>query len=175
VQFVAPISLIGLPGSGKSTVADSLAKAMGRKPLHLDAEVEHAAGQSIGALFAHQGEPAFRELERETLLRALASPGVVIATGGGTPLHHNGMRELLHRSTVIYLHLSVEVAAQRVYIEQSSHRFLFAGLPKSDTTALMRGLFAERHEVYSQAHLLVNADGTPDEVVDRILEVLNVS
>ena len=93
------ILLVGMPGSGKSTVAAALAKRLGRELLDSDSEIVRLAGKSIPAIFAEDGEEAFRALETEALCALGKRSGCVIATGGGAvlrqenypPLHQNGV------------------------------------------------------------------------------------
>ncbi|MBQ9959370.1 MAG: AAA family ATPase [Oscillospiraceae bacterium] len=93
------ILLVGMPGSGKSTVAAALAKKLGRELLDSDSEIVRLAGKSIPAIFAEDGEEAFRALETEALCALGKRSGCVIATGGGAvlrqenypPLHQNGV------------------------------------------------------------------------------------
>ena len=92
------IVLIGMPGSGKSTIGQLLAEQLGRPFLDLDRCIEEDAGMSIPELFAQYGEKHFRDLETEAAKKYGARTGCVIATGGGIvlrkenylPLHQNG-------------------------------------------------------------------------------------
>ena len=92
------IVLIGMPGSGKSTVGKALAEKTGREVIDIDAEIVRKAGCSIPELFRDQGEKVFRDLETETIRQARKETGKIIITGGGVvtraenydPLHQNG-------------------------------------------------------------------------------------
>ena len=89
------ISLIGLRGTGKSTVGRLLAERRGRDFVDADAVLEARAGRSIRAIFAEAGEPAFRELEEQAIADLTARPGLVLATGGGVVLRESsGLRGL---------------------------------------------------------------------------------
>jgi shikimate kinase len=77
------IALVGLMGSGKSSVGRRLANTLGLPFKDADNEVEAAAGRSIPDIFADLGEPAFREGERRVIARLLDEPPHVLATGGG--------------------------------------------------------------------------------------------
>ncbi len=77
------IVLVGLMGSGKSSVGRRLAARLGLSFTDADAEIEAAAGCSIPDIFALHGEAAFREGERRVIARLLGTPGLVLATGGG--------------------------------------------------------------------------------------------
>ena len=92
------IVLIGMPGSGKTTVGETLARLTGWEAIDVDHEIVRRAGCTIPEIFASQGEPAFRELERQMTAEIGALTGKIILTGGGVimdrrnyaPLHQNG-------------------------------------------------------------------------------------
>ena len=99
------IVIIGMPGSGKSSVAELISRKTGRKFVNIDTEIVNRVGKPIPEIFADDGEAAFREIEREETARAGALTGAVIATGGGVikdfrnyaPLHRNGRIYYLRR------------------------------------------------------------------------------
>ncbi|MBR1673252.1 MAG: hypothetical protein IJ702_10030 [Fretibacterium sp.] len=103
------ITLIGMPGCGKTTVGRALAELTGRPLIDLDEEIVKAAGRSIGDIFAHDGEAEFRRLERERIALAGRQSGHIIVTGGGAvkspenyaSLHQNGRIYHLERETAL--------------------------------------------------------------------------
>ena len=94
-----PISLIGLPGSGKSAIGKEVARRRDVPFADCDKVVEQRAGCSITRLFERDGEPAFRELEADVLRELVAAGPGVIATGGGAVLRPDNRELLAHRST----------------------------------------------------------------------------
>ncbi|NLI52977.1 MAG: shikimate kinase [Clostridiales bacterium] len=82
-QTMQNIVLIGMPGSGKSTVGEALARLTGRKMVDLDEQIARAAGCSIPEIFTHSGEAAFRKLEREQTQVWGRESGLILVTGGG--------------------------------------------------------------------------------------------
>ncbi len=92
------IVLIGMPGCGKSTIADALAVQMGREVVHLDETIVQRAGLSIPEIFLQHGEDYFRALESDCIREVGKRTGIIISTGGGcvtraenyAPLHQNG-------------------------------------------------------------------------------------
>ena len=80
-----PVYLIGLPGSGKTTMGKQLASILEIPFFDLDAEIENQAGKSIPELFKEEGEDFFREKERSCLRSFLNRDNFILATGGGTP------------------------------------------------------------------------------------------
>ncbi|MBQ3051086.1 MAG: shikimate kinase, partial [Clostridia bacterium] len=97
--------LIGMPGSGKSSVAKLLSEKTGREVVELDRAIEEAAGKPIPAIFAEDGEDVFRDLESSCIAAAGARNGVILSLGGGAvtrernylPLHQNGRIYCLKR------------------------------------------------------------------------------
>ena len=91
------IILVGFPGTGKTAIGREVARLHGWGFVDNDVEIVRRTGRPIEAIFAQDGEPAFRRMEREVLAEACARQGVVIATGGGAMVDPAN-RELLRRS-----------------------------------------------------------------------------
>jgi shikimate kinase len=106
--------LVGMRGSGKSSVAPLLAERLQMKAIDADAELELRAGRSIPTIFAEDGEPEFRRIERTLLLDDLLRRNdTVIATGGGAVLDSE-VRERLRQRLTVWLHAPVDVLARRI-------------------------------------------------------------
>jgi shikimate kinase len=97
------IVLIGLPGSGKTTVGRAAAQALHRPFLDTDAMVEAREGMTVAQLFAQKGEDYFRAAESAVIGQAAGHSGAVIATGGGAVLRQENMRALRENGLVFYL------------------------------------------------------------------------
>lgn len=95
--------LIGMPGCGKSTVGNLLARRLGRVFVDTDALVEETAGRTIPEIFARDGEETFRRLEHEALCRVSRESGLVISAGGGIVTRAENLDPLRENSTVIFL------------------------------------------------------------------------
>ena len=93
--------LIGMPGSGKTTVGQALSRLSGRPFVDLDEEIVRREGKPIPEIFAQEGEGAFRELEAQALAEACAGHGQIIATGGGAILR-DGNRGAMRRTGRVY-------------------------------------------------------------------------
>lgn len=163
------VVLVGPPGSGKSTVARSLAARWGLSARDTDADVEETAGKRIADIFIDDGEPAFRALERDAVAVALAEHDGILALGGGAVLDELA-RETLARyrdggGVVVFLDVSLAQAAPRVGL--TGARPLLLGNPRAQWKALMDA----RRPVYeSVATVVVSTDGrNPREVVDDVV------
>ena len=159
------VALVGLSGTGKSTVAPLLARQLGCVPADVDRMVEERCGTSVAEVFATRGEPEFRSLESKLLAEVLDGPDAVVATGGGVVLAP-GNRELLGRSArVVWLRTDVDVLVDRL-ARTTERRPLLADDPEST----LRRLAAEREPLYREvADLAVDATGLrPHQVADAI-------
>jgi shikimate kinase len=154
------LALAGMMGSGKSTVASHLGRLLGRRVVALDDEIARAAGKSVAAIFAEDGEAAFRALERQTV--ATLPPGVVADLGGGAFCDPASAARLLATGRVVFLDVSAAEAARRLGAGE--------GRPLA---ARWEELRARRLPLYLRAHLRVAVDGlAPEAVARRILEAL---
>lgn len=156
--------LVGMRGSGKSTLAAPLAAALGLVAIDADAELERRSGRAIAEIFATEGQPAFRQLERELLLDDLLQrPRCVLASGGGAVLHDDVRRALAQRVT-IWLQAPLARLAQRV--EGSSRPSLTGGSIVDELAAVL----AAREALYGDVATLVvdTSSGKPDELAEAI-------
>jgi shikimate kinase len=154
------LALTGMMGSGKSTVARHLGRLLGRRVVALDARIAARAGKPIPAIFAEEGETAFRALER---LEVAALSGPVVADlGGGAFCQPANAERLLAVGRVVFLDVSEAEAARRIGGGE--------GRPLAATWA---PLLARRRPLYGRAHLRVEVDGLgPEAVARRILGML---
>ena len=164
------VVLVGMMGSGKTTVGRAVAAALGRELVDSDAQVEARTGRTVREIFESDGEAAYRVLEREALKAALdAEQPSVIAAAGGVVLDPANRAALRGSGTVVWLRARPEVLAGRVAGGQD-HRPLLAG----DPLGTLDRLDAERRELYEEVadHVIDVADLEPDEVAARILDVV---
>jgi shikimate kinase len=163
------ICLIGFMGTGKSTVARLLSRQIGWKHVDLDKRVTETAGMEITAIFARQGEPAFRRMETEELRRVLgeavetAAP-TVVSLGGGTTTQPANL-ELLRAcsASLVWLHCPVEELLSR--ISRITNRPLFRD------EASFRLLYEQRLPSYELADYRVESNVEPLRVVEQILNL----
>ncbi len=162
------VYLVGMPGSGKSTVGVELARRLGVPFVDLDAGIEAAAGKSVSRIFVEEGEPRFRELEAAALAEAASHDPSVVACGGGVVLEPANRVTLRATGTVVFLSVPLEELRTRV-------------VPAADRPLIheegdLERLFREREPLYREfaAHV-VDASGDPAEVAAAIEEELRWS
>jgi shikimate kinase len=160
--------LIGLPGSGKSTIGRRLAKALDVSLLDTDAAIEETTGRTIADIFATDGEPEFRRIEEEVIRSALQSHDGVLSLGGGA-VTTQGVRDALSGHMVIFLEISAAEGVRRT--GGSTVRPLLAG---GDRGEKFRKLMAERVPLYRQvATMRINTNRrNPGAVVRHVVERL---
>ena len=161
------IVLVGFMGTGKSCVGRKLAAALDMAFLDMDQLIEQRAGKPIPGIFAEDGEPAFRAMERALAQELSARDGLVIATGGGIVLNPDNIRDLAATGLVVCLWASPATILARVGKE--THRPLLAG---GDKLRKIVRLLESRRRLYEAVPARVDTDGLPaDDVADRVLRL----
>lgn len=162
--------LVGLPGSGKSTIGRRLAKALGVGLLDTDVAIEQRTGRSIADIFATDGEQEFRRIEEDVVRAALADHYGVLSLGGGA-VTSPGVRAALAGHTVVYLEISAAEGVRRT--GGNTVRPLLAG---PDRAEKYRALMAKRAPLYRRvATMRVDTNRrNPGAVVRHILSRLQV-
>ncbi|MCC7023810.1 MAG: 3-dehydroquinate synthase [Thermomicrobiales bacterium] len=181
MEPLSRIVLVGFSGTGKSTVARRVADLLGWAAFDMDAEIERVWERPIPAIFASEGEAAFRASEREMLRCGLGQDRVVIATGGGAVAEPSAWGDdLLGRpgTLVIALDASPETILARI-VEQAAaqgdavERPMLAG---NDPLSRIRQLKETRQAAYDRAHLTLSVDGIPPgEVASEIAMVASLA
>ncbi len=164
------ISLIGMPASGKTTVAKALKKILENYILvDTDEKIIQNENMSINDIFACNGEKYFRQRETEILQKILTGENQIISTGGGIVKSNENIKLLKEKSTVIYLKTNLETLVHRA--ENNTQRPL---LNDCDIKNKLETLLAEREKKYNQAHYIIITDGkTPEEEAKEIMEKIN--
>jgi shikimate kinase len=149
-------------GAGKTTVGARVAETVGAGFRDLDRMVVEAAGQSIAALFASEGEAGFRRREARLLPAALA-PGGVLALGGGTPMDDGCWRLIRQRATTVWLDAPLEVLRARV--AGDAGRPLLAAASAAD----LERLYATRRARYAESDFRIDASRAIGRVVEDVI------
>jgi len=166
------LSLVGLPGSGKSTVGRQLARRLGLPFTDTDHAIEQRIGCSIREFFEREGEAAFRDIE-EAVIDELARADVgVLATGGGAVLRPANRERLRAGGHVIYLRSTPEELFRR--LRHDTNRPL---LQVADPLARLRALYDERDPLYRETAHFVIETGRPSvpTLVNMILMQLELA
>jgi shikimate kinase len=160
--------LIGMPGSGKSTIGRRLAKSLGVAMLDTDSVIEQTDGRTIPEIFTNDGEKGFRRIEEQVIRDMLVSHDGVLSLGGGA-ITSPGVREALSGHTVIYLEISATEGVRRT--GGTTVRPLLAG---GDRAEKFRALMSQRVPLYRKAATLrVNTNRrNPGAVVRYIVSRL---
>lgn len=162
-QRVQNIVLVGMPGCGKTTVANELAALSGRQAIDTDVEIEKAAGMSIPEIFENYGEEHFRMLETEVIKNIAKEKGLIIATGGGAVLREDN-RKALHSNGRIY------------YIRRDLSALSLDGRPLSRNAEALEQMFLTRDPIYSDcADAVVSNELSPVQTAQRIMGELGSS
>lgn len=158
------VHLLGFMASGKSTVAQALARRLVWNFLDLDAVIERHVGSTVAEIFAAHGEAGFREHERFVLRQVVQKPRTVVALGGGTPLSEANRRISAAAAVTVWLRVPFDVLADRVAAAGAAGRR--RPLWASDQDA--QRLYEERAEAYALADLAVAADDEAATVAARV-------
>lgn len=145
--------LVGLPGSGKTTVGQHIAATFGRQFIDFDAEIERQFGKSVSKIFSEEGEPVFRAAEVELSRTLAATRGSILAPGGGWAANVPAVAHLRPVSRIIYLRVSPEGALARLRDAIDQRPLLATG----DPAATMRTLYEARRRYY-------------EEIADQVVE-----
>ena len=162
------ITLVGMMGSGKSTVAPILAAQLKRHVVEVDALIEQKEGMPIGEIFIAKGEAYFRRVESEYIERLIEMPPSVLSLGGGA-FQYQATRELLLANTVVfYLSATYEVLTSRLQSATAARPLL--ATPGIDLPATIRDLLERRGAYYGMAHYRVETSShTPEDVAKSVL------
>ncbi len=140
------LSLVGMPGCGKSTVGRHLARQLDLSFVDSDTEIESRIGTPIRDFFAAHGEDRFRDVEQDVIDELTGREGMVLATGGGAVLRPSNRDALHSRTHVLYLRATPEELFRR--LRHDTQRPL---LQVADPLTRLRDLFTQRDPLYREA------------------------
>ena len=163
------IYLLGMPGCGKSTIGKMLATSLRLTFIDMDEEIEKETGKSVQEIFDSDGESNFRFLERQLLQMLAGQDSIVVATGGGVPIHNNNM-ELIN-STGISIYLKASIGQLESRLQEDLIRPL---LRKENLKDSLAQLLTEREDIYSQSNYTIRVSEDPRTTVQGIVEILEI-
>lgn len=164
------IFLMGMPGSGKTTIGKKLAKSMNYEFIDLDQFIEKSENCSINDIFRHQGEDYFRNAETKYISEiALKKEKTVISLGGGTPCFNDNMNLLLKSGLCIYIRANEKLLLNRLE-NAKSQRPLFWGLTKQEIENKLLQLITIRTPFYEKAHITVDASSLQEKKIMELIK-----
>jgi shikimate kinase len=162
------VTLIGMMGAGKSSVAPLTAEQLGRKAIEVDALIEKQEGMPIGEIFIAKGEAYFRRVEQELISHLIDEQPAVLSLGGGAFQWEATRELLLARTVVFYLSATPDVLVSRLRLGTSTRPLL--NTPGIDLGQTVREMLERRGAYYGLAHYRVETDfHDPDEVARAIV------
>ena len=151
-------------GSGKSTVANLVARRTGKDCVDLDAEIERRSGRTIPEIFSESGESRFRELESEAIAELDSLEAAVIAVGGGTPELFANRRRMRKAGVTVWLDVNLDEARRRIPDGPGRPRW------KNKNSLDFQAFFQRRRALYALADGRVASSGTtPEEVAAAVV------
>lgn len=157
--------LVGFMGTGKSTVGRVVAQKIGFELLDSDHEIERQQGKSIAEIFAADGEPAFRAMEKKFIEEGHPAARTVVSCGGGLVVQPGMLEKLQDKGVVICLHAAIETILART--ARQRNRPL---LNVEDPEERIRTLYAAREPIYRKSGTMILTDGRPlSEIVAHVI------
>ena len=164
------IVMVGLMGSGKTSVGRRTALQLGLPFVDADAAIEQAAGKTIKEIFDDHGEAYFRDGERRVIARLLGSPPQVLATGGGAYMNPETRGRIATTGVAVWLKAELPILMKRV-MKRSNRPLLQA----ADPEAVMRNFIEVRYPIYAEAPVVVDSRDIPHDVMaNRVIAALAV-
>lgn len=169
IQLNQPVVLVGMMGSGKTTIGRRLAAKLDLPFVDADAEIERAAGLPIAEIFARYGEEHFRDGERRVIERLLNGGPSVLATGGGAFIHPDTRSTILENATAVWLDVSVSTL-----VERTSRRNTRPLLLTGDPAKTLAQLLEQRREYYAMAPIHIKSgSASHTRAVEMIIQALS--
>ena len=158
---VTNVVLVGMPGSGKTSIGKLIAEKLGKIFVDIDEEIVNTAQKTIPEIFTEQGESAFRALETKVIEHFGKENSQVISTGGGAILKQENIDALRQNGVIIWVKRDLELLET-------------TGRPLSADNDAVIKLYRQREPIYNKfSDFFVENNGTIEETLNRILEVLN--
>jgi len=157
-QINLNVTLIGMPGCGKSSIGRAVAEKLSREFIDLDAKIEEEAGKTIPEIFEEVGERGFREIEEKVLAKYTSLGGKVISTGGGAVLREENRKNICQNSFV-------------VLIDRKLENLSTGGRPLSKSLDALKIMKKERTPLYNEcADITIDNNGKITDAIEKTLE-----
>lgn len=158
------VYLVGMPGSGKTTLGLLLAEKLGYQWVDTDQEITRRWEETPEDIIEHQGEEAFRVLEKRLMDDLMDTKELVVSTGGGLPLYHDFMSIMNEQGITVYLEVPVEALWERIKRQ--------GGRPLSKTMEDLKRLMGERKSIYEKAQIILPIEGAHQDLVSLLIKEL---
>lgn len=156
------IYLIGMPGSGKSTLGREIAEILQAEHIDTDEMITRSTGMSPEDIILHHGEHELRKLEHTLLLNLLNRENLIISTGGGFPVYEDNMIIMNENGVTLYVKYSEEVLWNRLKNDRVR--------PLSNTYESMVELLRKREGVYGKAEIIIDGE---DDIGRNTINAIN--
>ena len=163
------VFLVGLPGSGKTTLGKQLAKKTGYAFSDLDELIVNTQQVSIEYIFKHHGESAFRNMESECLHTYSKSTNTIVSTGGGAPCFNDNMEWMNANGITVFLKPPLSELAHRLNANNNSHRPMLKGLNEEELFLFLENRLQDRIPFYSQAlYVIDKSNPSAKDILEKI-------
>lgn len=148
--------LVGMPGSGKSSIGKLIAKKLELQFIDLDEVIVEFEGQSITEIFKSKGEDYFRELERKCLTNQMKlKRGFVLATGGGAPCFYDNMNQMNRNGATIFLDVPTDILFNKLSKKGIQKRPLLTNLSREDLYLELKNKLGDRKKFYERSKISI--------------------
>ncbi len=153
------IALIGLSGSGKTSVGQQLSQSIKLNFIDTDKLIEEKEKKIIPEIFLNHGEKYFRQLETQVLAEISLNPNfLIVATGAGLPCYNNNFDKLAKCSYLIYLKTNIDTLIKRLTGDGIANRPLLSNKTPESLNSILLQMLEEREKFYSQADIIIDTD-----------------
>lgn len=168
--------LVGMPGSGKSSIGKLIAKKLELQFIDLDEVIVEFEGQSITEIFKSKGEDYFRELERKCLTNQMKlKGGFVLATGGGAPCFYDNMNQMNRYGATIFLDVPIDILFNKFSKKGIQKRPLLTNLSREDLYLELKNKLSSRNIYYKQSNIrLVQKFMNIQQLVDEAVLAIKI-